>query len=187
MLFWCTVFLLSLLLCQEAYTGSTRELFDRTQLPKLLDTDMIELYHLRSFPLLLIDTVAGSFSTQTTGLALRSTTTGETIVLQYRPMNYSNCFLPIIGAGEGNNATLIWDKRAEVVYYNSIDTEFWQQSTFLARINGVVYKNYIRWIETYVTTNMQFSPQSICSSVNDLSCFTFAETWETFLADRCVL
>eukprot|EP01034_Spumella_vulgaris_P021778 gene21778-27843_t len=101
----------------------------------------------------------------------------------YKPVNYTSCFLPILGTGRGENASIHWDKRAEVVYHNAIDTAYWQQSTFLARINGVVYKNYIRWIEQYVVTNRHFSPQSICSSTNDLSCFTFAETWETFLAD----
>jgi hypothetical protein len=165
------------------YVGA-RNLFDKSLMPKLMDTDMIELYHLRSFPLLLIESSAGQFSTTTTGLALRSTSTQETIVLQYKPVNYSSCFLPILGSGKGENASIHWDKRAEVVYHNAIDITYWQQSTFLARINGVVYKNYIRWIEQYVVTNRHFSPQSICSSTSDLSCFTFAETWETFLADR---
>ncbi len=170
-------------LCIGWVTG-VRKLFDKSQMPKLTDTDMIELYHLRSFRLLLIETGAGTFSTKTSGLAMRSTSTGEVIVLQYKPMNYSSCFLPALGSGKGENATVDWDKRAEVEHHNEIDTSYWQQSTFLARINGVVYKNYMRWIEAYVASNMQFSPQSICSTVNDLSCFTFAETWETFLADR---
>ena len=35
------------------------EVFDRLTLPKLVDTDMIEIYHLRSYPSLSIETSIG--------------------------------------------------------------------------------------------------------------------------------
>ena len=38
----------------------SRKLFDRANLPKFIDTDMIELYHLRSFPHYLIGAVCST-------------------------------------------------------------------------------------------------------------------------------
>eukprot|EP01039_Chlorochromonas_danica_P003470 gene3470-3801_t len=164
-------------------TSSSKSIFDKTDLPRLADTDSIELYHLRSFPAQLIDTAAGTFSTQTSGLALRSTTTNQVIVLEYKPKSFSGCFLPIIESMEEGSYSLYWDKRAELVYHDQLDTVYWQQSTFLAHINGIVYKNYVLWIERYMQTNRVFSPQSICSNEHDFSCYTYAETWETFLQE----
>ena len=167
----------------EEVPGSVVErhaVVDRTALPKLSDTDMIELYHLRSFPRLAIMTQAGSFSVQTSGIALRSTDTNQKIVLMFEPTNYSACFLPVIGP----NATLLWDKRAKISYMNQIDSSYWQQSTFLARINGVVYANFVKWIEIYLREHPFFIPESICSGSDTLSCFTMAQTWDTFLSDR---
>jgi hypothetical protein len=160
--------------------NNRRRLFDRHTLPRLKDSDAIELYHLRSFPQLLIDSAAGKFLIQTSGLALRSTTTSDMIVLEYQPTNYSACFLPLIDPND--NKTLIWDKRAQVFYRDALDTTYWQQSTFLARINGVVYQNYIKWVQDYVSSDSVFVPQSICSSDDVLSCFTSADTSETFLS-----
>jgi hypothetical protein len=79
---------------------------------------------------------------------------------------------------------LEWNKEAEIVYYTDIDTLYWQQSTFLARINGVVYKNYVLWIEDFILRNRLYSPQSICSSEYEFSCYTYSVTWDTFLEER---
>lgn len=153
---------------------------DRSALPKLSDTDMIELYHLRSFPRLGITSQAGSFSVQTSGIALRSTDTTALVVLEFEPMNYSACFLPVIGP----NSTLLWDHRSVISYMTELDITYWQQSTFLARINGVVYANYVKWIEEYLKKHSTFIPASICSGSDALSCFTGAQTWDNFVADR---
>lgn len=212
----------------------SRNVFDHTNLPRLTDTDVIEVYHLRSFPLQIISTSVGTFSTQTSGLALRSTTTNEMIVLQYQPKNFGSCFLPkiryLLTQSDANNSSidadepvvdrqnvqqmsnkkkqppnveshsptasptsvpeqitsimLEWNKEAEIVYYTDIDTLYWQQSTFLARINGVVYKNYVLWIEDFILRNRLYSPQSICSSEYEFSCYTYSVTWDTFLEER---
>lgn len=157
-----------------------------TNLPRLEDTDMIELYHLRSFPLLSIQSTAGSFHIQTSGLALRSTNSPTLIVLEFKPVNFSNAYLPLIvnnDDGTSNNKTLIWDKRAMLSYMNEIDKTYWQQSTFLARVNGVVYENYVKWIHEYLDKDRYFVPQSICSSLDEKSCFTFSETWDSFVGD----
>ena len=193
-----------------------------SRLPKFFDIDMIEVYHLRSFPILLIETSAGSFETKTSGfeftfvyfitkkqlcsqlkknsnylhiyiycndfddkllgLALRSTTTSEVLVIEYLPVNFSACFLPQIITND-KETNLIWDKRATIFYKLTIDTNYWEQSTFLSRINGIAYKIYVKWIENYINKNIIFSPHSICSNDNALSCFTIAETWDTFFSD----
>jgi hypothetical protein len=109
------------------------------------------------------------------------------IVLEFKPVNFSTAFLPLIvdesSDGSANNKTLIWDKRAMISYMNEIDKTYWQQSTFLARVNGVVYENYVKWIHEYLDKDRYFVPQSICSSSDEKSCFTFSETWDSFVGD----
>jgi len=66
----------------DHFSVNRQLLFDRALLPKFSDTDMIELYHLRSFPQYLIDATVGKFLVQTSGLAMRSTTTNKIISAQ---------------------------------------------------------------------------------------------------------
>lgn len=168
--------------------------FAKADMPKFTDTDMIELHHLRSFPLLAVMSDAGSFKLQTSGIALRSTVTSVIIVLEFKPRNTSACFLPIVNKNPDNsnggtvNDTLTWDKRSTVSYQNIIDSKYWMQSTFLGIINGVVYRNYLNWIEEYLgkSPGKYFTPQSICSSAEEESCFTLPSTGDTFLAARFV-
>lgn len=183
----CLSHIFTLLFISFITIHGRRSLFDGTDLPRLKDTDAIELYHLRSFPSLIVDTDVGTFSMQTSGLALRSTTTDTVIVLQYKPKNYTSSFLPrfLSSSGASKATGLSWDKRAEIIYHDNIDTSFWQQSTFLARINGIVYKNYVKWLEEYMRHHAVFRPQSICSNEFDIdACFVVADTWDSFLADR---
>lgn len=185
-LFFYTVFIISLLISVFPIPtkAATHVFNDRNILPRLKDTDVIELYHLRSFPSHLIETSVGTFSTQTSGLALRSITTNIIVVLQYRPKSFANCFLPKVRYNHNGSYALEWNKEAEILYHDEIDTNTWQQSTFLARINGIVYKNYIFWLETFLENNKIFSPQSICSNEYEYPCFTYSKTWDTFLAER---
>ena len=185
---WKVHILLSIWICWiSTFTLSNaviRVFEDHRILPRLKDTDVIELYHLRSFPSQLIETSVGTFSTQTSGLALRSMTTNVMIVLQYRPKSFTNCFLPHIKYNHNASYSLEWNKEAMIVYHDEIDTNIWQQSTFLARINGIVYKNYIFWLETFLENNKVYSPQSICNNEFEYPCFTYSKTWDTFLAER---
>lgn len=167
--------------------------FSKNSMPKVTDTDMIELHHLRSFPLLAVMSDAGSFKFQTSGIALRSTETSTIIVLEFKPLNTSACFLPIVNRninddGGQANSTLSWDKRSTVSYDTYINPKYWMQSTFLGIINGVVYRNYLNWVEDYLTKSpgKYFIPQSICSSAEEESCFTLPSTGDTFLAARYV-
>ena len=141
---------------------------------------------------------------------MRSIGSDDFVVLEYRPVNYSAAFLPVIGPGysgksngygggsgygraasdadsSSNNTTptpyLAWDRRAVISYSSSVDTSYWQQSTFLGTINGVVFENYVKWLVAYQSRDSVFVPYSICSGSDELSCFTTSQTWETFLAD----
>ena len=153
---------------------------DKANLPQLADTDLLELYHLRSFPHLIVTSQVGSFNIQTAGLAFRSTTTPDVVLFLYEPLNYSACFLPVIGP----NATIEWDTRAVVNVGHDLDIAYWQQSTFLAHVNGVVYANFIHWVSRYIIRHPNFIFHSICSGTEEESCFTHGHTWDNFVADR---
>lgn len=168
------------------------EAFQKANMPRFTDVDTIELHHLRSFPLQSLMSDAGSFKLQTSGIALRSTLTSAIVVLEFKPRNVTACFLPIINKnlinekGRKLNDTLTWDKRSKMSYAKEIDSKYWMQSTFLGIINGVVYRNYLDWVERYLLTNAgkYFTPQSICSGAEEESCFTLPSTGDTFLASR---
>jgi hypothetical protein len=147
--------------------------------PNLDDTDLLQLYHLRSFPHQLVTSQVGTFNIQTAGLAFRSATSPDVVVFLYEPQNYSACFLPVVAP----NSTLEWDTRAAVNVLHDLDISYWQQSTFLAHINGVVYTNYINWVSKYLKENSRFILHSICSSADELSCFVHSHTWDNFVAD----
>ena len=169
---------------QNAYIRQVNHL----RLPSMKYTDTLELYHLRSFPQLLIDMgETGKFLTQTSGLAIRNIVTNQVIVLEYHPMNYSACFMPIIHFDANNFSSIIWDKRAIVSYSPDINKQYWQQSTFLALINGVVYENYVQWIYYFLSKHPLFVPFAICSNEDDVSCFTSDLTWDTFVYESLLV
>eukprot|EP00596_Hydrurales_sp_CCMP1899_P010252 CAMPEP_0119045058 /NCGR_PEP_ID=MMETSP1177-20130426/36686_1 /TAXON_ID=2985 /ORGANISM="Ochromonas sp, Strain CCMP1899" /LENGTH=338 /DNA_ID=CAMNT_0007016167 /DNA_START=49 /DNA_END=1062 /DNA_ORIENTATION=- len=186
--------------------------FNKGKMPKFSDTDMIELYHLRSFPLLAVMSEAGSFKLQTSGIALRSTDTLEIVVLEFKPLNMRACFLPLLNQTRkvktedrirnqieiersvqeekfhANETALRWDKRSTITTDKSIDSTYWLQSTFLGRINGVVYRNYLNFVEDYlVGKGKYFIPQSICSNADKESCFTLSSTGDTFVTASLTL
>jgi hypothetical protein len=160
--------------------------FNKEIIPKFEETDMIELYHLRSFPLQSISSQAGTFKMLSSAIALRSSETSAVVVLEFRPVNVSACYLPLIVYDEDHkNGTLVWDKRSTVTITRELDVSVWQQSTFLGRINGVVYENYMKWVDDYLlTSGRSFVPQSICSTADEMSCFTLPTTGDTFIAAR---
>jgi hypothetical protein len=174
--------LLILLIISAAFAIKRDYIPAFSELPKIEDTEIVEVYHLRSFPRLLIQTIVGQFSTQIAGLALRSITSEKVVVLSYEPRNYSACFLPHSFAG--NITSFSWDMEGRVRYESLIDNQFWQQSTFLARVNGIVYKKYILWLSEYQNLHKLFIPHSVCMSEFESNCFLPAVTWETFLSER---
>ena len=188
-----TSFLLLLVCISRGPLVGGETTFAKSTMPKFTDTDMIELHHLRSFPLMAVMSDSYSFKFQTSGISLRSTETSAIIVLEFKPLNTSACFLPLITKnfdqdGKPTNSTLSWDKRSKVSYETSIDPLYWMQSTFLGIINGVVYRNYLNWVENYLKNvpGKYFTPQSICSNAGEESCFTLPSTGDTFLAHRYV-
>jgi hypothetical protein len=176
-------------------------------LPEMDDIDSIELYHLRSFRQQLVKSNAGSFSLQTSGLAFRSTTTNMVVVLEYRPFSYEASFLPQLRDTSTTSNTetpeqkrqafhnitgnIFWETRAVIEYSTNLDIDYWQHSTYLGMINGIVYSNYASWVTEYMTSakGRHFVPQAICSSpssgnyLDEGSCFRSSQTWETFVSD----
>lgn len=161
----------------------SRKIFHKESLPDISTDTNLEVFHLRSFPQLLIDSEVGRFAVQTSALALRNIETQRVLVFEYSPYNYSASYLPRIYSND-NKIYLAWDKRAVITYREVLDINFWQTSTFLALINNVVYENYIQWIEKYIQKRRIFIPQAICSTADESSCFTYSQTWDTFLRDR---
>lgn len=160
-----------------------RELFNIHLMPTLSDTDTLEIYHLRSFPHHLVDISAGQFSLETSGLALRSSQTSALIILNYLPLNFSACFLPIIVSDE-EEVRLYWDHSAAVFYHDHLDLKYWQQSTFLGTMNSVVYENFLLWVNDYSGAKKILTPYSICTSSEAISCYVQSFTWENFLSER---
>ena len=89
--------ILQVLLCTVPYSMAEKIFIDDISLiPTFLSDDIIEIYHLRSALLPIVKTAVGSFHIQSSGIALRSTLTSNTVVLQFEPLNISACYLPII-------------------------------------------------------------------------------------------
>jgi len=149
------------------------------KLPSLSETDLIELYHLQSFPQTRILSQAGSFDFQSSGLALRSYDTSIEIAIQFEPANYSACFLPLLR----ENSSIYWDKRSKVSYSDRLDFEYWQQSSFLGVLNGIVYSNFVKWVDKYIVEHPYYIPHSVCSSPDATICFIASQTSETFVID----
>jgi hypothetical protein len=216
---------------------------DLSTLPRLEDTESIEIYHLKSISQMAIQSMIGSFSVSLSGVALRGLSSNNIIILYYTPRNFSTCFLPSFSVSSEKTSlnpkdsklrltrtkrklkedgytslllnlpfrhsspsnslaslsavdeqhmnstisSLLWDKTGEIMYSDEIDTNFWSQSTFLGRMNGVVYKKYMIWLdEEFLRFNAIVQPQAICSSEYELmnNCYTHSITWDTFVTKR---
>lgn len=145
--------------------------------PTLSETDLIELYHLQSFPQTRVLSQAGLFDFQSSGLALRSHDTSIEIAIQFEPANYSACFLPLLR----ENSSIYWDKRSKISYSDKLDLEYWQQSSFLGILNGIVYSNFVTWVDKYIIDHPFYIPHSVCSSADATTCFISSQTSETFV------
>ena len=136
------------------------------QLPDFDANDRLQVYHLRSKLLPIISTPVGTFRAQTSGIALSQwsdTGPSNVIVLQYSPANTTNAYLPTI-IGEGKNVRIFWDKTAAIYVSQNIDMSYWQTSTYMAEVNGVVYSNYMSWVKAYIKSNTFFIPQNVCKT-----------------------
>lgn len=151
--------------------------------PLFTEADIIELFHIESFPQTKVLSRAGTFNFQTSGLALRSRLSSTLIVLQFEPVNYTACFLPVFD-DSNNISQLLWDKRAKISYSTKLDIEFWQQSTYLGVLNGVIYANFMVYVSEYLDTHPAYIPQSICNAPESSECFITSQTSETFVVDR---
>jgi hypothetical protein len=171
LLFWGTF-------CDEVFTNVG-------QLPVYKANDVLQVYHVRSKSLFLLDTSAGPYRLRRAGIIIRKKATSEVTVLQFRPANSSQCWLPQIVSKAGSK-TLLWDSRSELAYSKDIDTNFWQTSTFLADMNGVVYNQFVQWLELYIAQNSQYLPYSVCQDISREKCHYKAQSSDTFIQDSIV-
>ena len=155
-----------------------KALVDIKQIPVISANDILEVYHLRSLPLPLIQTAAGvSFKVQTAGIALRSTLTDHAIVLEFRPANFTSCYFPVMTKDKHGNPKLSWDKKSQIYFALSIDMSYWQQATYLADINGVVFEQYVSWVGRYLAEDRIYTPFSVCSDSSLTHCYAYSQTW----------
>ena len=131
----------------------------------------------------IIKTPVGTFRAQTSGIALSKwdyeTERSETLVLQYAPLNGSFAYLPTL-SGEGKSARLSWDKRAAMYFSKEVDMDYWRTSTYMAEINGVVYSQYMRWVQEFITAHGFFIPHTICKDTSPDQCFLRSANGDTF-------
>jgi hypothetical protein len=131
----------------------------------------------------IIKTPVGTFRAQTSGIALNKwdseTERSETLVLQYAPLNGSFAYLPTL-SGEGKSTRLSWDKRAAIYFSKEVDMNYWRSSTYMAEINGVVYSQYMRWVEDFILSRGFFIPHAICKDTNPDDCFLQSANGDTF-------
>lgn len=94
--------------------GRRRLDFDKNLLPHLQETDSIEIYHLRSFytQLVKVPESKTSFGMSTSGMALRSTSTGAVMVLEYKPFTFEASFLPILNMNESLSSSSSMERLA---------------------------------------------------------------------------
>jgi hypothetical protein len=57
---------------------------------------------------------------------------------------------------------------------------YWRTSTYMAEINGVVYSQYMRWVEEFITTHGFFIPHAICKGTSPDDCFLRRANGDTF-------
>ena len=145
------------------------------ELPGMDDIDSIELYHLRSFTKQTVRTSGGIFSLQTSGLALRSTTTNRVVVLEYRPADYDASYLPRLkpvsagsgsgsGSGDGdsdgaaNETEREKETRETWDLYNTTDNIYWDTSAVIT-YSTYIYIHVCAWLCVSLSHSYTPAPQ----------------------------
>jgi hypothetical protein len=158
--------------------------FERNEAIRPHDNEFFEMYYLQSFPLPLPLPTAfpqNHFTLTHSGIVIRSTTTERLIVLDYRPINESLCYLPQITYDPNKTLQIHWNQNAMIAMSKTIDENYWQRSVYLTRINNVVYRQYLDWVDDYLITHSVFLPHSICLPSGD--CPYQKQNWDSFISD----
>jgi hypothetical protein len=154
--------------------------FEREEALQPHENEFFELYYLQSRPAHITHAFPNNFLIRHSGIALRSSTTEQIIALEYRPANESICFLPQLTKNDGEQ-TIIWDQTATISMTKSIDSAYWDRTVYLTRINNVVYRQYLDWVDDYIFSHPLFQPFSVCLS--SMECPYRKQTWDTFVSD----
>jgi hypothetical protein len=159
--------------------------FEREEAIQPHDNEYFELYYLQSYPKHITHAFPNNFLITHSGIALRSASTEQVIVLEYHPVNETLCFLPHITkpAPEGASLGIIWDQSASISMMKHIDEDYWDKTIYLTRINNVVYRQYLDWVDDYLFSHPLFQPYSVCLSSREGGCPFPKQTWDTFVSD----
>lgn len=160
--------------------------FDRNEAIRPHDNEFFEVYYLQSYPLPLpLPTTSfpsHHFTIFHSGLVIRSTTSEKLIVLEYLPMNETLSYLPLLTDNTPNKTLQIhWNQNAVITMSKFINEKYWQRSVYLTRINHVVYRQYLDWVDDYLITHSVFIPYSICLPSGE--CPYQKQTWDSFVSD----
>jgi hypothetical protein len=158
--------------------------FDRNEAIRPHDKEFFEVYYLQSNPLPLplpTSFPQNHFTLTHSGIVIRSTTSERVIVLEYRPMNETLCYLPLLAANPNKTLQIHWNHDAIIAMSKFIDEDYWQRSIYLTRINNVVYRQYLDWVGNYLMAHPVFLPYSICLPSGD--CPYQKQTWDSFVSD----
>lgn len=159
----------------------TEILFDDKLFLSSHKNEYFELYYLQSYPLHFLTLFSNNYHLIHTGIALRSIQSNKIIILEYHPINQTICFIPSISNTQGHQQKLIWNNKAFITISTSYNESYWFKSVYLARINGVVYRHYLDWVQEYIKLHPRFLPYSICLSPQN--CPYPKQNWDTFVTD----
>ena len=161
--------------------------FDISLVPHAHENEYFEVYYLQSSDVPIDPTSSThSYTVQISGLAVRSSVSEKVVIVEYRPVDISACYLPVI-SGMGQTTDLRWDKRAVISLSRELNVTMWPISVYLARINSVVYWQFMLWVNSYTNAHPSFLPLSICMAGSTDDCPYLTQNWDTFIVDRLAL
>jgi hypothetical protein len=177
------MFSMAIFLCTMVVAGGDPTSFDISRVPRPHENEYFEMYYLQSSATSIDIESTTKFIPKRSALAVRSSTSEKVVVVEYRPADISLCFIPAVSQMK-LTTDIVWDKSAMIDLSRDVNTTKWPVSVYLARINSVVYWQYMQWVSEYVLKHPLFIPQSVCMSSDYSKCPYRTQNWDTFIADR---
>lgn len=169
--------------CVAALAGGDTTSFSISGVPRAHENEYFEVYYLQSSSTPIKVKSTTKLIPKRSALAVRSSSSEKVVVVEYRPVDMAKSFMPVVREMK-LKMDIAWDKSAMVELSREINTTTWPESVYLARINSVVYWQYMEWVDAYVTHHPVFIPQSICMASDNSNCPYLTQNWDTFIADR---
>ena len=175
---WCCIYFLT---CASELIS-----FDISLVPHAHENEYFEVYYLLSSDISIdISSSLSSYAIQMSGLAIRSSVSEKVVIIEYRPLDLSACYLPAIRRSR-QTTDFKWEKKAMISLSRELNVTIWPKSVYLTRINSVVYWQFMMWVNGYVSSHPIFQPLSICLAGTD-DCPYLTQNWDTFITDRWLL